>query len=50
MARENEILDWEELSPEDKDKVSNLMKDLNELFTKYTKEEDKPCENSTSED
>ena len=46
----DDVLDWDELSPEDQIKAELLMKELNNLFNKYTKEEEKPCEDSTSGD
>lgn len=45
---ENGVLDWDRLSPEDQDRAEYLMLELNKLFNKYLVEEDKPCEDSTS--
>lgn len=44
---ENDVLDWDKLSPEDQARAEYLMKELNNLFNKYLKKEDKPCEDST---
>ncbi len=48
MAKD--ILDWEELSPQDQARAEELMNELNQLFNKYTQEDDKPCEDFTSID
>lgn len=49
-SNDNEILDWDDLTPEDQAKADSLMQELNTLFSKYIKEEDKPCDSSTLDD
>ncbi len=48
MAKD--VLDWDELSPQDQARAEELMNELNQLFNKYTQEDYKPCEDSTSTD
>lgn len=48
MAIDREVLDWDDLSRPDQIKAEELMRELNELFNKYTRKEDEPCEDSTS--
>lgn len=47
-----DILDWEELSPEDQNRVHAILGELNEIFKQYDekKEVQKPCDDSISED
>ena len=48
MDSEKDVLDWEDLSPEDQAKVEELYQELNAVFNKYVRNE--PCEDSTSTD
>jgi hypothetical protein len=50
MPNDDEILDWDNLSDEDKDRVQRLYEELQDLFNKYTKKEDEPCVDSISEE
>ncbi len=44
---EGDILDWEELTPDDQNRAEELLRELNQLFNKYNKKENEPCEDST---
>jgi hypothetical protein len=44
-----DIIDWDDMSEEDKEQAQKLLTELNQLFDKYTKEED-PCEDSILDD
>jgi TRAP-type C4-dicarboxylate transport system substrate-binding protein len=50
MTNSDGVLDWDSLSDEDKARVQQLHDELQELFNKYTKKEEEPCEDSTSEE
>jgi hypothetical protein len=43
------VLDWEDLSPKDQQRVNDMLKELNEIFKQYTEREE-PCDDSTSSD
>jgi hypothetical protein len=43
------VIDWEDLTPEDQRKAEELMHELNNLFKKYDPKEEN-CEDSTSTD
>ncbi len=47
---EGEILDWNDLTPEDQHRAEELLKELNQLFNKYDQKEDEPCQDSTLDD
>ena len=44
-----DIVDWEDLSPEDQNRVNEMLSELNEIFDSYAKK-DEECEDSISED
>lgn len=48
-SNNKDVLDWEDLSPEDQERADQLMQELNQLFKKYT-EGDKACDDSTLND
>lgn len=45
-----EVLDWDELEPEDQKRAEELLNELNNLFVKYSKKEEPACEDSTLDD
>ncbi len=47
---EGDILDWEDLTPEDQNRAEELLRELNQLFNKYNKKEEQRCEDSTSDE
>jgi len=49
MSDPHEVVDWDDMSEEDKQYAQDLLKELNLLFDKYT-ERDDPCEDSTLKD
>lgn len=42
-----DVLDWDDLSDEDKQRVNEMLQELNDIFRNYKERED-PCEDSTS--
>lgn len=45
---EDNVLDWDQLSQEDQKRAEELLRELNKLFNKYEPKEEKPCEDSIS--
>jgi hypothetical protein len=35
----NDVLDWDDLSEEDKQRAEELMREMNKIFDKYTKKD-----------
>ncbi len=50
MTEESNILDWDDLTPEDQARAESLLEELNNMFKRYNKKEDLPCDDSTSTD
>ena len=48
----NDVLDWEELPPEDQNRAEDLLNKLNDLFDRnfQKKKKENACENSVSEE
>lgn len=49
MTNPEDVLDWDDMSEEDKQHAQSLLAELNKLFDKYTERED-PCQDSTLDD
>jgi hypothetical protein len=47
---DNGVIDWDDMSEEDKANATDLLRQLNKLFDKYTEKDDAKCEDSTSAD
>jgi hypothetical protein len=39
-----DVLDWDDLSPEDQNRAEELLKELNNMFSRYRPEKDKEVE------
>lgn len=51
MSNSKDVLDWEDLPPEDQARAEELLQELNKLFDRNLKKKDEVnCEDSTSED
>jgi hypothetical protein len=46
----NDVLDWDDLSDEDKQKAMEFIAELNKIFDKYPAKEDVECEDSILDD
>jgi hypothetical protein len=51
MTVDKDVLDWEDLPPEDQRRAEELLKELSDLFDRnFQKKEEITCEDSTSDD
>lgn len=50
MSDPADVIDWDDMSEEDKTRTHELMRELNELFDKYTNKDDESCEDSILDD
>jgi predicted Fe-S protein YdhL (DUF1289 family) len=50
MPKDPEVVDWNDMSEEDRDNAMQLLKELNSIMDKYIEPKDEECENSNLDD
>lgn len=48
MDKNSDVFDWEDLKPEDQERVNEIIEELHKMFNRYVKRDDECQDDSTS--